>query len=265
MARKKETPGVSTYYQTLQRIFHLQSEILTAVLPHVGERGRNDEERFREFLTRVIPRRFSIGTGFLVCSDPNVPTSSQTDVVLYDEIYNSPLHRELSAFVYPIEIVYGTVEVKGLIQKRDLKKIMEDIQKVRQLALHRWYVRYKPVPKTSERRDQLVVTKEEFQVSGPPPRTFVFAYEKKGWRRLQDFVQSLEEAAQETPAHIHGLVVLSKDWYVKQEAYAAGGVRFHAYEGNALMRFVNDLIHDVASIPMSQMSLDRYFRELSSA
>jgi hypothetical protein len=232
-------------------------------LPHLGERGRNDEERFREFLTRVVPRKFSVGTGFLVCSDSKVPTSSQTDVVLYDEIHNSPLHRELSAFVYPIEIVYGTIEVKGLIQRNDLKKIMEDIQKVRQLARHRWYVRYKSEPKTPDKPDQLVVTKEDFQVSGPPPRTFVFAYEKKGWRRIEDFVQSLEEAARGTSAHIHGLVVLSRDWYVTQEAYAEGNVKFHPYEGNALLRFVNGLVHSVASIQMFQMSLDRYFGEMS--
>jgi hypothetical protein len=50
MPRGNETPGVKAYYQALQKIFDLQSEILTAVLPHKGERGRNDEERFRDFL-----------------------------------------------------------------------------------------------------------------------------------------------------------------------------------------------------------------------
>lgn len=72
----------------------------------------------RAFLARILPRRFSVGTGFLVCSNPAVPASHQIDTVVFDEIYNSPLHRELAAYVFPIEMVYGTVEVKGLLRAR---------------------------------------------------------------------------------------------------------------------------------------------------
>lgn len=258
MARKKQTPGVTEYYQTLQRMFRLQSEILTGVLPHPGERGRNDEERFREFLIRVLPKKFSVGTGFLVCSDVSARTSSQTDVVIFDEVQNSPLHRELAAFVYPVEIVYGTVEVKGTLEKKDLRKICQDIRKVRELGNHRWYVEYASRPKAPDRPEQLVVTPIEQHVN-VPPRAFVFAYEKKGWRTLEDLVKSLEEVVRETPAHIHGLAILGKDWYVSQEAYADGGVRFQASEGNALLKFVNGMIHSIASVPMKQMSIDRYF------
>lgn len=58
-------------------------------------------------------RRFSIGTGLIVCSEPTSPPSRQTDVVIYDEIENAPLHQELVAAVYPVEMVYGAIEVKG--------------------------------------------------------------------------------------------------------------------------------------------------------
>ena len=85
MARTKATPGVKAYYEALQRVFELQSEVLTAALPHMGERGRNDEERFRDFLSKTLPRKFSIGTGFVVCSDPSVPQSNQNDIVVFDE------------------------------------------------------------------------------------------------------------------------------------------------------------------------------------
>src|SRR4051812_48390915 len=116
MARTKGSPGRAAYFDALQRIFHLESEILTATLPHAGERGRNDEERARAFLARVLPRRFSVGTGFILCSDPASPPSRQNDIVIFDEVHNSPLHRELAAFVFPIESVYGIVEVKGRLQ-----------------------------------------------------------------------------------------------------------------------------------------------------
>ena len=260
MGRTKETPGVARYYKTLQRIFALQSEILTGVLPHAGERGRNDEERFRNFLIRVIPRKFSIGTGFVVCSDISVPASSQTDVVIYDEIHNSPLHRELSAFIYPIEIVYGVVEVKGLLQKKDIRKTIDDIRKIRKLSEHRWYIQYGSTPKSSNRLDQLVVAVNEFKVS-TPPRTFVFAYEAKGWRKPEDLVKDLVEVTKKAPSHVHGLTVLNRDWYITQEAFAEGGPKFHIFIGDALLRFVNGLIHNISSVPMHQMSIDRYFKK----
>lgn len=60
-----KTSDVRRYYSALQEQFRLQSSILTGVLPHSGERGRNNEERFREFLSRVLPKRFSVGSGFV--------------------------------------------------------------------------------------------------------------------------------------------------------------------------------------------------------
>ena len=99
-----KTPTIRTYYSALQEQFKLQSRILTDVLPHSGERGRNDEERFREFLGRILPKKYSVGSGFVVCSETSVPVSSQTDVVLFDELLNPPIHRELTSFVYPVEM-----------------------------------------------------------------------------------------------------------------------------------------------------------------
>ena len=100
-----------------------------------------------EFLGRISPRKHSVGSGFVVCSEESVPVSSQTDVVLFDEFHNSPLHRELTAHIYPVEIVYGTVEVKGRLEKRDLGKIVQDIAKLRALGEHRYYISYESVPK----------------------------------------------------------------------------------------------------------------------
>jgi hypothetical protein len=258
MARKKDPPGIKTYYETLRKIFELQSEILTGVLPHYGERGRNDEERFRDFLSKVLPRKFSVGSGFLVCSEPSIPYSSQTDVVIFDEIQNSPLHGELSSFIYPVEMVYGVIEVKGLLQRKDLKKILIDIEKIRNMEQHKWYINYGAKPKDPPKPDELVVDPHEFQIK-LTPRAFLFAYDQRGWNKLGDFVESLKKALSENPnAHLHGVAVLSKNWFASQEAYAATGVKIHGSVDNCLLQFINKLIHSIASMPMYQMSVDRY-------
>ncbi|HKQ23835.1 MAG TPA: DUF6602 domain-containing protein [Burkholderiales bacterium] len=174
------------------------------MLPHHGERGENNEERVRKFLGKVLPKKFSVGTGFIVCSDPKIPTSSQTDVVIYDEFHNSPLHRELAAYVYPAGIVYGTVEVKGKLRSGDLRQVFDDVQKIRGLAEHRWYVHYGGVAKDSTRPTELVTAAQEFQIAGPPSRTFLFAFSQDGWRTIDALVESLKTMSKEIPSHIHG-------------------------------------------------------------
>jgi hypothetical protein len=258
--RPVKTPSIKNYYSALQAQFRLQSGILTDVLPHSGERGRNNEERFREFLGRVLPRKYSVGSGFVVCSESSVPVSSQTDVVLFDEFLNAPIHRELASHVYPVEIVYGTVEVKGCLEKRDLPKICEDIAKLRALGQQRYYLRYSGVPKSEEQPTNQVVGGIELH-SKVPPRAFVFAYEQKGWKSISDFVDSLTEAGRDISVHIHGLAILDSDWYVSQEAYAENPPKFHASEGDALLNFVNGMLHSIGSVEMMQMSIDRYYRE----
>lgn len=258
MSSRPESPGVEAYYKTLQKIFELQSKVLTGVLPHYGERGENNEERVRAFLSKVLPRKFSVGTGFIVCSNPDVPTSSQTDVVIYDEIHNSPLHRELAAYVYPAEMVYGTVEVKGKLRSGELRKMFEDMQKVRAFAEHRWYARYVSVPKDPARPQELVAVPEEFQVTKPASRSFVFAFSQEGWGSVGSLVESLKSTSKTVPAHIHGMVVLSENWYIAQEAYAPGEPNYFASTENALLRFVNGLMHSLSSMPMYQCSIERY-------
>lgn len=255
-----KTPSIKNYYSALQEQFRLQSNILTNVLPHSGERGRNNEERFREFLSRILPKRYSVGSGFVVCSEQSVSVSSQTDVVLFDEFHNAPIHRELASHVYPVEMVYGTVEVKGRLEKRDLGKICEDIAKMRALGQHRYYLKYGAVAKTNEQPTKQIVGQSELH-SGVPPRAFVFAYEQKGWQTLSGFLESLREAARSVPVHIHGLAVLDSDWYVSQEAYADDPPKFQAVEGDALLNFVNGMLHSIGSVEMMQMSIDRYYRD----
>lgn len=237
----------------------MQSRILTEVLPHSGERGRNDEERFREFLGRILPKKYSVGSGFIVCSDVSVPVSSQTDVVLFDELENSPIHRELTSHIYPVEIVYGTVEVKGRLEKRDLTKICQDIARVRALGKHRYYVKYGAVPKSAAQPTKHIVGQLELRVE-VPPRAFVFAYEQKGWKSVGAMVDSLKEAAQANQAHVHGLAILGADWYVTQEAHAEIPYTFHSTTGDALLNFITGMLHSIGSVKMMQMSINRYYR-----
>lgn len=57
--------------------------------------------------------------------------------------------------------------MKATLRPRDLAKIMADIRKVRELAKHRWYIDYVPVPKDPARTDKLVVGRLEKRLLKP--------------------------------------------------------------------------------------------------
>ena len=59
-------------------------------------------------------------------------------------------------------------------------------------------------------------------------------------------------------AHIHGVVVLAKELFVYQVAYVENEPKLKHYTDNGLLQFVKHMIHSLASVPIRQMSIDRY-------
>jgi uncharacterized protein DUF6602 len=211
----------------------------------------------------MLPRRFSVGTGFVVCSEPGVSLSAQNDVVIFDEVFNSPLHRELAAFVYPIEAVYAAVEVKGLLKSSDIKVVVKNIAEFRALAQHKRYVHYGAVP-ASGNRQGLVTAKGEFSET-LPPRSFVFIYDVTGWSTVESFAASWRAALSASgKAHLHGVCVLSKNWLAWQKPFTTP-TEVSYYSDNALLRFFAALLDSVASMPMYSMALHRYLGLAMSA
>ena len=257
MARKPRTIDVQEYYDALRGEFLLKAKRSLA-LSHLGERGRNEEERVRNFLRHVLPQRFSVGSGAIVSSNKALGPSSLMDVVIYDEFHNAPLHRELASNVYPVEMVYATVEVKRLLEKKNLPKILGDIQKIRELGAERWYAAYVPVPQDASDSGQSITGQVQFRLSKPPPRSYLVAIRQKGWADISAFTNDLAAALEAKPTHIHGAVILESDWYVTLKAYSTPRTGLDPKTGNSLLRFVNDLLPAIASMPMYQMSFDRY-------
>jgi hypothetical protein len=224
----------------------------------MGERGRNDEERFRSFLSKTLPRRFSTGTGFIVCSDKTVSRSDQSDIVVFDEVHNSPLHRELAAFVYPIEMVYATIEVKGRLKSSDLQKCLRSIAKVRRLAKHKRYALPVAVPVGAHAPGKMALAQKEYAYP-LSPRAYVLAYDVDGWASLDSFAESWKQALlKNRKAHLHGVAVLKRNWFVYQIAYTGADVQVRQFSGDTLLRFNSKLLKEIQGMEMAPMSSDRY-------
>lgn len=253
-----QTPTTQEYFTALQDILRLQARVLTSVLPHSGERGSNDEEHFKAFLRRSLPHRYSIGTGFMICSNPSVSPSRQTDIIIFDEFENSPLFRELAATVFPIEIVYAAIEVKRVLQSQHLEECADKITRIRRLSREKQYIDYWSFTVDGDEGKRIVQVRERPALNAP--RTFVVAYDTE-YTSIESFAEALKRVLNAyRDAHIHGCAVLSKNWYVIQYAFREQAELLQ-FTDNVLIRLLSGILTGVSSMsPLPLANMNRYFQ-----
>lgn len=262
MAKKPKISPVSDYYEAVRKTFDLQAEVLSRTISHSGEKGRNNEEFLKEFLRQALPKKFEIGTGFILSSDMHKSLSRQVDIVIYDNTTNSPLFNQLAFGVFPIESVYGTIEVKTRASAADLRKSWESIAFVRGLAQTKRYIEYGTHFLDGDPKKP--VTGIHVLRNGLPPRSYVFAYDVAGWTSLAKFSVFVRDTLKRKgSAHLHGLCVIKKDWFLWQRPFTPGKVVIEARKGDALLRFYREIFHGVSSFPMKPGLLDDYLPGLS--
>jgi hypothetical protein len=87
-----------------------------STVPHAGLKGQEAEELVRKFLRGHLPKRFDVGSGFIIDGLNNL--SKQTDVIIYDAL-NCPVYRASeTAAIIPSDNVAAIVEVKSQLDKQ---------------------------------------------------------------------------------------------------------------------------------------------------
>jgi hypothetical protein len=103
-----------------------------SIIPHSGLKGSQAEILVKTFLRDHLPRRFDVGSGFIIDRFDNV--SKQTDVIIYDAL-NCPVYRASEdAAIFPSDNVAAVVEVKSRLDKEQLISSFENILATKQLA-----------------------------------------------------------------------------------------------------------------------------------
>ncbi|HEX8493002.1 MAG TPA: DUF6602 domain-containing protein [Pyrinomonadaceae bacterium] len=103
-----------------------------SVVPHRGLKGNEAEKLVKVFLKEHLPKRFAVGSGFIIDRLDNV--SKQTDVIIYDAL-NCPVYRASEdAAIFPSDNVAAVVEVKSCLDKKQLISSFENILATKQLA-----------------------------------------------------------------------------------------------------------------------------------
>ena len=112
------TPGVPPrvvpqYTAWLESSMSSYEVLAKSLVQQRAEKGRIVEAVVKTALRAILPGRFSIGTGFAITASGK--TSSQLDLVIYDGYTNAPIILEGGTGIFPIECIYGFVEVKSVL------------------------------------------------------------------------------------------------------------------------------------------------------
>lgn len=111
------TDGIGAVEFTSRVVHGMAEEVhsrlrAASIIGHPGEAGRARENIVRDFLRNLVPRGFSIDTGFVI--DTQGGMSLQQDVVIYRDAYH-PLFTVGGVKHFTIESASAVVEVKSRI------------------------------------------------------------------------------------------------------------------------------------------------------
>ncbi|PEA09469.1 hypothetical protein CON38_10310 [Bacillus cereus] len=101
-------------------------------IKHNGVKGDVREHALSAFLEKYLPEKLKIGSGIVVNADGI--QSRQQDIIIYDA-FNAPLlYNEKETKIIPVESVYGTIEVKSTLSKRELATCINNIKSIKSLS-----------------------------------------------------------------------------------------------------------------------------------
>ncbi len=240
------------YLKTLGRLAKSTARAVKSLVPHKPEHGRLVEEATKSLLIRVLPRRFSLGTGQIVTAKGMI--SGQTDIVVYDHELNSPLLLGEGAGLFPIECVYAAIEVKATLDRKALTLAMKAIRKIRDMKVDKYYEEY-----LIETKGAKALVRDQPIRSTLAPRTFIVAYRPylKHFPDFASLLRAVEKGCVKHGAHIHGLVVIEKNWFIRQRPNR-NPPEFKKYRKNGLQQFCISLRMSLNSFRMKPAAMERY-------
>ena len=235
---------------SLEKSAELRADLLNF---HPGEKGRFNENQLAKVIRRFLPGKMEIGTGFIACSSPGFPRSPQQDIVVYDAIENVPLFHDELVDIFPIEAVYGTVEIKTTLTKAELRKSLMANRKIRDMAAGGKFYRLNVSREIANGQHIAEYITARADV---PPRFFLFAYSSET-DDLETLKANFIELSLETNAHCHGICVLDKDWFIARNAYDTPEVAT-VIDTNGFAVFISRLSLALNSMQILQADLERY-------
>jgi len=124
---------IHTYFVGLTKQIQAELEYMNDIIKHMGEKGRANEKILRDMLIKFLPKKYHIGSGIIIDREGN--SSKQCDVIIYDKEYHPDFFGQRSTVLYPVDVVYASIEVKTTLDQTEIKNAIENIISVKSLNL----------------------------------------------------------------------------------------------------------------------------------
>lgn len=156
---------IGQYYRGITQRLRSEVDFINDLFHHQGVKGAGNEGVLRDLLTQFIPKRYGVGTGIVIDRDGN--QSRHCDIVIYDTFLYPSLLSLTSVHLFPVDIVYATIEVKTTLTTKSAKEARENIASVRSLNI---------VPDTFNGAETQEGRFSFIEYTPDPPQGYVFAY-----------------------------------------------------------------------------------------
>ena len=227
MARKEWKPDFADCVKQDEEILRAKLAMIRAGISHPGEKGTSVECQVIEFLRSFLPKEYGLSTGFIAyhssCisggekrprynSDKDrIMLSSQLDVIIYDALRFGPLQSLGSCDVFPLEAVFGYVEVKTQMHSPDM---IRDVLK-QSHRLRRMQTKFYQAPvKDTYTRTVLVAGARLMSI-----RSFVFALDAPS--SLGDHLeikQKIDNQLERTKGFLSGMYIQGRGFFRSHHA-----------------------------------------------
>ena len=118
-------------YDGLQAQLTAGLKVSRRVIDHPGATGDGTEAKWLKILQDHLPIRYQAEQAFVVDSEGT--QSDQIDIVIYDRQYTPELYNVDAQKVIPAEGVYAILEVKQVLDKRNMEYAGQKVSSVRKL------------------------------------------------------------------------------------------------------------------------------------
>ncbi len=122
---------LNTYYDGITQQIKSEFEFVNNYIEHQGEKGGANERILQELIIKFLPKKFGVGSGIII--DQDGKQAKQSDLIIYDT-YLYPMIVGLTAtHLFPIDIVYATIEIKTTLDSKSAMQAVENIQSIKKL------------------------------------------------------------------------------------------------------------------------------------
>jgi len=239
-------------------------------------RGGRWKTEFALFFGLFCMRNMVYQPGFVVFHAADGPRlSSQLDVIIHDALRNGPIVPLETCDVFPLEAVYGYVEVKAT-----LKSSSDEAEKPAENSIEKCLMRNQELRNMRDRRYHLpigtvdtILMPAEWASRIPSIRSYAFAFEASDaiTKDLMRLVQRMADYSKKlgNPTQLHGLFIVGQGFLSMRpvdQARAIPDDYFHTgyTEDHPLLAFKTSLSHALARVPRPHLywapAIEQYFQ-----